>query len=120
MDAELTSNAYSKITSLRESFAESARLYMPVIESAKKVNKADLVLTAGRNVTACLSHLVNYVSKVCLEVPDSLLLQGSGQAGRRGLLEVWTSLAVNLVEQAGQLQTKEVVFRLEQVQILIS
>ena len=60
------------------------------------------------------------VSKVCLEVPDSLLLQGSGHAGRRGLLEVWTSLAVNLVEQAGQLQTKEVVFRLEQVQILIS
>ena len=53
-----------------------------------------------------------------MEVPDSLLLQGSGQAGRRGLLEVWTSLVVNLVEQAGQLQTREVVSRLEQVKNL--
>ena len=131
LDAKLPSNAYSKISSLRESLAESARFYMAVIESAKKVDKADQVLTAGRNVIACLSHLINYVgpkeafditvvaaetiTKVCREVPESLLLQGSAQAGRRGLLEVWTSLAVNLVGQAGQLQTKEVVSRLEQV-----
>ena len=136
LDTELTrSNTYSKMTHLRESLAESARFYMAVIESAIKVNKADQFLTAGRNVIACLSHLVNYVgvkeafdvalvaaktvSMVCREVPEGLL-QGPGQAGRRGLLEVWTSLAVNLVEQAGQLQTKEVVSRLEQVQMLKS
>ena len=132
LEAEATGNAFVKITSLRGSLAESVRFYMAVIEAAKKVDKADQVLTAGRNIIACLNHLINYVgpkeafdltivaaetvTKVCTEVPESLLLQGSGQGGRRGFLEVWTSLAVNLVEQAGQLQTREVVSRLEQVQ----
>ena len=131
LDAELTNNSYSKITNLRESLAESVRFYSAAIESAKKVDKAVQLLTAGRNVIACLSHLINYigpkeafdltvvaaetVTKVCREVPERLLLQGAGQAGRRGLLEVWTSLVVNLVEQAGQLQTREVVSRREQV-----
>ena len=131
LDTELTSDAYTKISSLRESLAESARFYVAVIESAKKVDKVDQFLTAGRNVIACFSHLINYVgpkeafditvvaaetiTKVCREVPESRILQAAGQSGRRGLLEVWTSLAVNLVAQAGQLQTKEVVSRLEQV-----
>ena len=133
LDSKLTSNSYTKITSVRESLAESSRFYMAAIEAAKKVDKAEELLTAGRNVIACLSHLIKYVSvkeacditvvaaetvgKVCREVHERVILQGSGQAGRRGLLEVWTSLIVNLVEQAGQLQTREVVSRLEQVQM---